>query len=99
VEAMILILERISDGRGINIGTGRLTSFIEVAQTFAKLEGYEARIQPLENAPVGVQSRYCDPTVINSLGWRPRTSIEAGFSTVLEMAHRRRRSRDGRAGA
>lgn len=99
VEAMILVIERISDGRGINIGTGQLTSFIEVAQTFARLEGYEARIQPLENAPVGVQSRYCDPTAINSLGWRPRTSLEAGFSTVLEMARRRCQSRDGRAGA
>ncbi len=90
IEAMLLIIEKVSDGRGVNIGTGRLTSFIEVAETFVKLEGYTAEVKPLVEAPVGVQSRYCDPSVVNSLGWRPRTSLEAGFAKVLQMAHERR---------
>jgi UDP-glucose 4-epimerase len=90
IDAMLLVIDKISDGRGVNIGSGRLTSFIEVARTFAKLEGYTARVEPLVDAPVGVQSRYCDPTLINSLGWHPATSLEEGFGRVLEMAHRRR---------
>jgi UDP-glucose 4-epimerase len=89
IDAMLLVVEKVSDGRGINIGTGQLTSFIEVARTFARLEGYDAEIKPLVDAPVGVQSRYCDPQLIRSLGWRPTTSIEAGFAKVLETAHRR----------
>jgi nucleoside-diphosphate-sugar epimerase len=90
IDAMFVVIEAISDGRGINIGTGRMTSFIEVAQTLARLQGYDAEIKPMVDAPVGVQSRYCDPTVINSLGWRPRTSLDSGFTRVLETAHRRR---------
>jgi len=92
IDAMLLVIEKVSDGRGINIGTGKLASFIDVARTFARIEGYDAEIKPLVDAPVGVQSRYCDPTLINSLGWRPTTSLEEGFSKVLDMAHRRRAS-------
>lgn len=90
IDAMFIVMKEVSDGRGVNIGTGRLTSFIEVAQKFVQIEGYQAEVRPLVNAPVGVQSRYCDPTLINSLGWKPSTSIEAGFTRVLEMAHQRR---------
>jgi nucleoside-diphosphate-sugar epimerase len=90
IDAMLLVIEKVSDGRGINIGTGQLASFIEVAHTFARLEGYDAEIKPLVNAPVGVQSRYCNPELIRSLGWRPQTSLDAGFAKVLDTAHRRR---------
>ena len=95
IDAMLIILERVSDGRGINIGTGHLTNFIEVAQSFARLEGYEAEIRPLVDAPVGVQSRYCDPALISSFGWRPATSLDAGFGRVLEHAHHRRAAPSG----
>ena len=96
IDAMFVIIEKISDGRGINVGTGGLTNFIEVARTFARLEGYEAEVKPLVDAPVGVQSRYCDPSVINALGWRPSTSLEAGFSKVLEVARQRRAAASNR---
>lgn len=90
VDAMLIVMEKISDGRGVNIGTGQLASFIEVAHTFARLEGYEAEIRPLVDAPVGVQSRYCNPDLIKSLGWRPKTPLETGFAKVLDTAHLRR---------
>lgn len=89
VDAMLTIIERVSDGRGVNIGTGRLTNFLEVAQMFVQLEGYRAEVKPMMEAPVGVQSRYCDPTLINSLGWRPSTSLQDGFGRVLQTARQR----------
>ncbi len=92
IDAMLLIIDKVTDGRGVNIGTGQLTSFIEVARTFVGLEGYTAEVKPLVDAPVGVQSRYCDPTLVFSLGWRPHTSLQAGFAKVLQMAHERRRA-------
>lgn len=94
IDAMFVVIEKISDGRGVNIGTGQLTSFIEVAQKFVQLEGYEAEVRPLIDAPVGVQSRYCDSTLINSLGWRATTSIDAGFARVLEVARQRSAERN-----
>ena len=87
---MLLAVDNIDDGSGVNIGTGRLTTFSEVARIFGRLAGYEARVKPVIDRPVGVQSRYADTAGMESrLNWRPTTSIEDGFSLVLENARRR----------
>lgn len=90
ISAMILAVDRIRDGSGINIGTGRLTTFLEVARLFASLDGRKAQIKPQVDKPVGVQSRYCDPSRMQSvLQWKPSISLEDGFSRVLDAARGR----------
>jgi nucleoside-diphosphate-sugar epimerase len=90
ITAMLLAVDRIGDGSGINIGTGRLTNFLEVAALFVKLAGRRAAVQPTIGKPVGVQSRYCDPChMANVLGWKPEISLEEGFVRVLDAAHER----------
>jgi nucleoside-diphosphate-sugar epimerase len=90
ITAMILAADRIHDGSGINIGTGRLTTFLQVAELFLKLEGRRAKIQPQIGKPVGVQSRYADPSEMQRvLEWKPSISLEEGFGRVLEAAHKR----------
>jgi UDP-glucose 4-epimerase len=90
IDAMLRILDMISDGRGINIGSGILTNFIDLALLMAKLEGYQPVISPQLNKPEGVKSRYCDPTILNNvIGWKPSISIEEGMRRVLNVAHLR----------
>ncbi|MBV8819681.1 MAG: NAD-dependent epimerase/dehydratase family protein, partial [Acidobacteriaceae bacterium] len=90
ITAMLLAIEKISDGSGVNIGTGHLTSFLEVAALFVKLDGRQAEVKPTIGKPVGVQSRYCDPSHMQqTLGWCPEISIEEGFRRVLEAARMR----------
>jgi UDP-glucose 4-epimerase len=90
IEAMLLILERVSDGQGINIGSGVLTTFIELATLMAELEGYRPAIKPLVDKPEGVKSRYCDPLLLNtSIGWKPSISLREGMGRVLAAAHDR----------
>ena len=90
ITAMLAAIERIHDGAGINIGTGKLTTFLDVAAKFVELDGRSAAICPTIGRPVGVQSRYCDPSGMEALlGWMPEISIEEGFGRVLEAAHRR----------
>jgi nucleoside-diphosphate-sugar epimerase len=87
---MLLAVERIGDGSAVNIGTGKLTTFLEVASLFAELAGSGARVQPSVGKPVGVQSRYCDPTqMVLVLGWTPQISLRDGFRRVLYAAFRR----------
>ena len=87
VSAMFRILDAVSDGSGVNIGSGKLTTFLEVARLFDDLAGYQPRIVPLEDKPVGVQARYADITRMTSLlNWSPEISIEAGFGRVLAAA-------------
>jgi nucleoside-diphosphate-sugar epimerase len=97
-DAFFVILDNVSDGSGINIGTGILHTFLEVAQIFAELEDerstdttgpYQPKVTPLVDKPMGVQSRYCDPTKVNSFGWTHKHSIRDGFRKVLQGAHER----------
>jgi UDP-glucose 4-epimerase len=91
VDVMLLALERIRDGSAINIGSGRLTTFLEVARLFADLEGYHPEIQPLIDKPVGVQARFADISRLRDwLGWSPSISLEDGFGRVLAAAHQHR---------
>lgn len=91
VEAVLRILSKVDDGSAINIGSGKLTNFREVAQLFAQLEGYEPEIRPLEDKPVGVHSRYADTSHMSDvLHWRPAITMEEGFRRVLRMAHERK---------
>lgn len=91
IEATLRILDRVEDGSGVNIGSGTLTNFREVARLFAKLEGYEPEIKPLADKPVGVHSRYADISHMKQLlNWEPTISIEEGFGRVLQVAHERK---------
>lgn len=90
VDAMMTILEKVNDGRGINIGSGKLTSFNELINLMCEIEGHKAEIKPLLDKPVGVASRYADTTIQNNdIGWRPRITIEKGMTMVLDHAHKR----------
>lgn len=91
IEAALRILSQVQDGSAVNIGSGQLTNFREVARLFARLEGYEPQIKPLEDKPVGVHSRYADISRMKELlDWEPTISIEDGFARVLKVAHERK---------
>lgn len=90
VDAMLVILDKVKDGRGINIGSGKLTSFNKLIEVMCKLEGHQADINRLLDKPVGVQSRYADTTILNNeIGWQPKISLEEGMKRVLDYAHKR----------
>ncbi len=90
VDMMFRAMDAIGDGSAINIGSGILTSFLDVARTFGEIAGYQPRVQPQLDKPVGVQNRYADMTQLTErFRWAPRTSILEGFSQVYETAKRR----------
>ncbi len=88
VEACTLACRGIHDGSAVNIGSGVLTSFRDLAALMVELEGYKATVRPTEDRPVGVAQRYCDPTLMRKvLGWTPAISLADGMSRVLAHAH------------
>ena len=92
ITAMWLAVNKIEDGSGVNIGTGILTTFIEAAQIFLKLDGRSGKVKPMIDKPVGVQSRYCDPTAMKAvLGWEPEISREARIPAGSAASLRPRR--------
>lgn len=98
IEAILRAIERISDGSAVNIGTGKLTTFLELAGVFLQLDGRpNDGIKPLVDKPVGVSSRYCDPAQMRAvLNFSPRISLEEGMGRVLRAAHARLETKPSR---
>lgn len=90
VEAMLVILDKVNDGRGINIGSGTLTSFNQLISLMCEIEGHKADIKKLLDKPVGVQNRYADTTILNEvIGWQAKIDLATGMKKVLDYAHYR----------
>ncbi len=90
VTCMMLAIEKISDGTAVNIGTGKPTSFLELAALMADIVGYETDVVGRAGKPVGVSSRYCNPDFTRErLGFYPSISIREGMTRVLEVAKKR----------
>lgn len=87
VEAMFRALDVISDGSAVNIGSGVLTTFKQVALILSKFANYKPNIKALTHMPTGVHSRYADTEHSRKvLGWQPTISLEEGLGRVYRMS-------------
>jgi nucleoside-diphosphate-sugar epimerase len=87
LDCTLLAMDHIKDGSAINIGQGRLTTFLELIDIFTDFAGYKPEIKPLLDKPVGVHSRYCNMDYVKeTLGWEPKISIREGMRRVYERA-------------
>jgi UDP-glucose 4-epimerase len=90
VEMMFRAMDEISDGSAVNIGSGVLTCFLDVARIFAGIANYSPVIKPQVDRPVGVQNRYADTTILSErFRWTPQIPIEVGFARVYESTMKR----------
>lgn len=87
IDLIFILMDKVSDGSAYNIGSGKLTSFLDLIGIFTKIAGYSPEIKPLLDKPVGVHSRYCDMSLVQEkFGWMPRISVEEGMRRVYEKA-------------
>ncbi len=87
LDLIFILMDNVSDGSAYNIGSGRLTSFLDLIGIFTRIAGYSPEIKPLLDKPVGVHSRYCDISLVRErFGWTPRISLEEGMRRVYEAA-------------
>jgi nucleoside-diphosphate-sugar epimerase len=87
VDAIFFALDHIQDGSAMNIGSGHITSFLEIIELFTEFAGYQPTIKPLLDKPVGVHARHANMDyVFNELGWRPKVSLREGMKRVYEQS-------------
>ena len=87
LDLIFILMDHVSDGSAYNIGSGKLTSFLDLIGVFTRIAGYSPEIKPLLDKPVGVHSRYCDMSLVKEkFGWMPRISVEEGMRRVYEAA-------------
>lgn len=84
VSALRMAIQHVSDGSGINIGMGKLTTFKEVAQIMADIEGYSPTIKGLADKIEGSFAVYSDISKLKNLGWIPKYTLQQGFERVLK---------------
>ena len=90
LDLIFVLMDHVSDGTAFNIGSGKLTSFLDLIGLFTRFAGYSPEIKPLLDKPVGVHSRYCDMSLVEErFGWKPRISLEEGMRRVYEAALKR----------
>lgn len=63
----------------INIGPGCGTTIKEIADMIIKVSGFKGKVKWDPSKPVGIPHKTFDVSLINSLGWKPTTSIEDGL--------------------
>lgn len=89
IDCMLFAMDHVKDGSGINIGSGKITSFLEIIDVFTGFAGYKPSIKQLLDKPVGVHARYAQMDyVFNELGWKPKISLEEGMRRVYDQALR-----------
>jgi len=85
IDAMILAIDKISDGSGVNISSGKLTTFLEVAKIVVNFANYDPKIETLENMPQGVHARFGSTSLAKDLlGWSPKIDLEQGLKRVFD---------------
>ena len=87
IDFILILMDRVKDGTAYNIGSGKLTTFIDLIKVFTGFAGYSPTIKPLPGKPAGVHSRYADiSTVKSKFGWEPSITLDEGMRRVYEKA-------------
>jgi nucleoside-diphosphate-sugar epimerase len=66
----------------VNVGTGRATSFDELARLMTAAAGYEPELRYEPSAPQGVHTRVCDPSLMLGF-YEPKVSLEEGVRRAV----------------
>lgn len=81
--ALILLVEKSVQG-AYNIGTGKATKDIELAQVVKEAKGEELEIKHIEPRPGDIKHSYADISKLKGLGWRPVISLEQGLKGMIK---------------
>ena len=88
VSALKICIKKVSDGSGVNVGLGQLTTFKDVARIFSELVGYGPQIKGLLDKAEGSFAVYADVGLLKSFGWQPKYTLRDGLARVLERVRK-----------
>ena len=68
----------------LNIGTGKDVSIKELAETIARVVGYEGELVYDSTMPDGTPKKLLDVSLMTGLGWKYRTELEQGLDLTYD---------------
>ncbi len=81
-EASIFVMQNKNVTGLTNIGTGEDVTIRELAELVKKITGFTGDLTFNTSKPDGTPRKCMDVSKINALGWKAKTSLEDGISTV-----------------
>ena len=82
--ACLFLVDRYNDPTPINVGCGDDVSIRELAETIARVVGFEGRIEWDTSKLDGTPRKLLDTSRINALGWKPVAGLEDGIRSTYE---------------
>ena len=78
-DACVFVMERYSDRSPLNIGYGSDVTIKELAETVARIVGFEGGFTFDASKPDGMMVKRLDSSRLEDLGWRASTDLETGI--------------------
>ncbi|QKJ24756.1 GDP-L-fucose synthase [Aquiluna borgnonia] len=82
-EAALFLLENYDDASHVNVGSGEDLSIKELAEMVAELIGYEGETLWDTAKPDGTPRKLLDVSLIESMGWKAKTSLREGIARSI----------------
>ena len=83
-DACVFLMDRYSDARHVNVGTGEDLSIRELAGLVRDIVHPSARIRLDSSKPDGMPRKLLDVSRLQDLGWRHRIGLRAGITSTYE---------------
>ncbi len=79
-DALVFLLKNYSDYEHVNVGSGVEVTIRELAETVARVVGYEADLVFDSSKPDGTPRKLMDSSKLHELGWNNARPLEEGIS-------------------
>lgn len=82
--AFIFLMKNYNKPEIINVGTMQEVTILDLANHIARTVGYKGKIICDTTKPDGAPRKILDSTLLHSLGWKPKVSLEEGLSRMYQ---------------
>jgi len=83
-DALIFMIKNTSEETHINVGTGTDVTIAELAETIARVVGFEGRFDYNTDKPDGAPRKLLDVSLLEGLGWTAQTGLEEGLRKAYQ---------------
>jgi len=82
--ALVYLMENYNEKQFVNVGFGSDVTIKELAETVAKVVGFDGGMKYDSSKPNGTPRKLMDSSRLFSTGWKPRTNLEEGIRLAYQ---------------
>jgi GDP-L-fucose synthase len=83
-DACLFLMQRYDGAEPVNVGCGEDLTIRELAETLARVIGFDGLFEFDGSKPDGTPRKMLDVSRLNALGWHARTGLEAGVAATYD---------------